>query len=106
MIAILVRRLLGSRGARVDVVENGRDAIKQALAKNYHAILMGIRMPVMDGLTATKMLRSQGYRRPIIALTANALQEERDASLAAGCTAHLSKPINMSELIGILGRQH
>jgi signal transduction histidine kinase/CheY-like chemotaxis protein/ABC-type amino acid transport substrate-binding protein len=100
--ALLVQKLLKPYGANVDVVTNGRDAVQQALSGRYGAILMDIRMPVMDGLTATRELRLRGYRLPIIALTANALKEDQDASLAAGCNAHLSKPINRNELIQAL----
>lgn len=101
-IALLVRRILEAQGARVDVAVDGSEAVKMASNQKYAAILMDMRMPVMDGFQATRLLRSQGNRVPIFALTAHALKEDREASLAAGCNAHLSKPIDPIELVRIL----
>jgi CheY-like chemotaxis protein len=63
---------------------------------------MDIQMPELDGYEATYRLRKAGYKRPIIALTAHALKNERERSLRTGCNEHLTKPINRSELISSL----
>lgn len=96
---LLISRLLKHMGAEVDVVEDGAQAIEQAMVGNYDVILMDIQMPNVDGYEATTSLRNQGYKRPIIALTAHAMKEELDRCLNAGCDRHLSKPINRQDLI-------
>ena len=80
-------------GAVPHVVENGAQALDAALAEPYDLILMDMQMPVMDGLTAVRTLRERGYTHPIVALTANSTQEERQNCLDAGCDSFLSKPI-------------
>jgi CheY-like chemotaxis protein len=62
-------------------------------------VIMDMHMPVMDGITATSRLRELGQDLPIVALTANAMPQDRDACLAAGCNAYLSKPIDRRKLI-------
>lgn len=96
---LLIQRILKQRGACVDVVENGIAAVKKALESDYNVVLMDIQMPLLDGYGATAELRKKGYNRPIIALTAHAMKEEREKSLRMGCNDHLSKPINQAHLI-------
>lgn len=98
----LVRMYLNFEGVQLDVVQNGYDAIKMALMNNYDLLLMDVQMPGLDGLEATRRLRSHGYHKPIIALTAHALNEDRERSLKAGCTGHLTKPIQRFELIATI----
>ena len=86
------------------VAENGRIGMETALAawegdEPFDVILMDLQMPEMDGYEATRRLRERGYTRPIVALTANAIPEERNRSLEAGCDAVESKPINGPALI-------
>jgi len=96
---ILISRFLTGAGASVDLAANGVEGVRKALAGDYEVVLMDIQMPEMDGYEATSTLRSQGYSRPIIALTAHALKEDRDRCLAAGCSDHLTKPIDRRLLI-------
>ena len=72
--------------------------------KPYDLILMDVQMPVMDGFAATLHLRSNGYRGPIIALTANAMDRDRSKCLNAGCNDFVSKPIQMEKLFKAIGR--
>lgn len=97
---------LKNAGAEVTIAETGRQAVDLALAaeadRPFDVILMDIRMPDLNGYAATQILREQGFKRPIYALTAHALSEHRERSLQAGCDGHLSKPINADELIAAL----
>jgi len=88
----------------VDIAENGEMAVEKFKAREYDLVLMDMQMPVMDGYTATRIIRSwegaQGRRHtPIIALTAFALKEDEEKSLAAGCDSHLNKPIKKAKLL-------
>jgi CheY-like chemotaxis protein len=101
---LLISRFLSAVGANVDCASNGHEGVNRALEKKYDVVLMDIQMPILDGYAATSQLRGQGYRRPIIALTAHALNEERQRSLSAGCDEHLTKPIDKSTLIEQVAR--
>lgn len=88
----------------VDTAVNGREAIEKIQATAYDVVLMDVQMPVMDGLQATATIRqwerAEGRQPiPIVALTAQALTEEREKSFAAGYTAHLTKPIKKPDLL-------
>ena len=101
---MLVRAFLGNTGCRLDEAEDGRDAFAQFKSGNYDLVLMDIRMPVVDGIEATRAIRhwekeNRGGRTPIIALTASALPLAVRACLAAGCNTHVSKPIKRLTLI-------
>jgi CheY-like chemotaxis protein len=96
---LLVRRLLQESGADVDLAENGRDGVRQALKKPYDVVLMDLQMPELDGFAAATTLRDRGYFGPIIALSAYAMKEDRERALRAGCDEHLVKPINSRLLI-------
>jgi PAS domain S-box-containing protein len=87
-----------------DVANDGEKALAMATREAYDIILMDVMMPVMDGLEATRRLRAAGYTRPIIALTAHAMKEEVEKSFAAGCDGHLSKPVDVKELLATMQR--
>ena len=98
--AEIMMMLLSKRDMEVDLAENGRiavDLFEKSEPDHYDAILMDMRMPEMDGLEATrvirKMDRDDASRVPIIALTANAFDEDVQRSMQAGLNAHLSKPV-------------
>jgi PAS domain S-box-containing protein len=96
---ILISKFLTGAGAQVELANNGLEGMNKALQGDYGIILMDIQMPEMDGYEATTKLRAQGYTKPIIALTAHALKEDRDRCLQVGCTDHLTKPIDRQLLI-------
>jgi CheY-like chemotaxis protein len=83
---------------RVVSVENGARAVERALIDDFDLIVMDLQMPEMDGFSAAQLLRASGYRGPMIALTANALSEDRDRCLAAGFDAFITKPIDAKVL--------
>ena len=101
--------VLAMRGVTADVAENGRIALEKFSAQpegTFDAILMDMRMPEMDGLEATRAIRAldraDSKTVPIIALTANAFDEDVQRSLQAGMNAHLSKPVEPDVLYGTL----
>lgn len=96
---LLIARFLKGAGANVELADDGEEAIEKASHKNFDVILMDIQMPKIDGLKATRHLRSLGYKNPILALSAHALQEETIRSMDAGCNAHITKPISREHLI-------
>ncbi|TVT70312.1 MAG: response regulator [Denitromonas halophila] len=95
----LVATVLGEFGLTLDEAENGQIAVGMAHAKAYDLILMDMQMPVMDGFTATRTLREAGLTTPIVALTANAMQGYEQEVIAAGCTAYLTKPVDIDALL-------
>ena len=96
--------LLTSMGLSVQIANNGQEAVNMALAEAFDLILMDIQMPIMDGLTATRLIRAEKTLQniPVIAMTAHAMQGDKEKSLAAGMNDHLTKPIEMGKLIAIL----
>jgi two-component system sensor histidine kinase/response regulator len=87
-------------GCSVDVAANGYEAVQATAVVSFDAILMDCQMPVMDGFEATAQIRQQGGRHiPIIALTANAMDGERERCLASGMDDYLSKPVRADELL-------
>lgn len=78
----------------VDRACNGKEAIAKVESGGIDLVLMDIKMPVMDGLEATRKLKENHPDLPIIALTANVFDSDRDAALAAGCDDFLAKPVN------------
>ncbi|MBS0467070.1 MAG: response regulator [Proteobacteria bacterium] len=97
---------LAEAGVQVDVAVHGREAVDKVLAQPYDLVLMDIQMPEMDGLTATREIRQQARLRdlPIIAMTAHAMEGDRERSLQAGMQDHLTKPIDPDTLYAALLR--
>jgi signal transduction histidine kinase/DNA-binding response OmpR family regulator len=97
---LLVRRMFEKLGIRIDLAVNGREAVKMATEQQYDIIFMDCSMPELDGYEATALLRNQnrGARVPIIALTANAMSEDRTRCLAAGMDDHLTKPVRVEDI--------
>jgi signal transduction histidine kinase/DNA-binding NarL/FixJ family response regulator len=90
----LVSLLLKRMCVDFDIANNGKEALAMVSNNNFDLILMDVQMPVMDGLTATRLLRQQGFAGPIVALTANAMQQEKQECMEAGCNDVCTKPID------------
>jgi signal transduction histidine kinase/CheY-like chemotaxis protein len=101
----LALNLLERMGYYADVAGNGLEVLDALRRQTYHLVLMDMQMPEMDGLEATRRIRREfapDLQPHIIAMTANATQEDREQCLAAGMNDYLSKPIRMNELINLL----
>jgi CheY-like chemotaxis protein len=102
---LLVRRLLEKAGHQVTIVETGVAAVDAVARGRFDAVLMDVQMPEMDGFDATSRIRASengGRRLPIIALTAHAIQGDRERCLAAGMDGYVSKPIRPELLFASL----
>ena len=100
----LVTSHLRRAGAEVVIAGTGRLAVEAAKAQKFDLVLMDMQMPELDGYGATRALRTAGITIPIVALTANAMAEDRLKCLQAGCTEYLSKPISRGALLRMLSR--
>ncbi len=100
----LLKYYIERTGARLEIVENGLAAINRindavSRGQDFDLVLMDMQMPELDGFSTTRMLRDSGYARPIVALTAQALQGDRERCLEAGCDEYLTKPVDYQKLI-------
>jgi PAS domain S-box-containing protein len=100
----LIKHLLARRGAGFEIANHGGEAFEKALHGNFDLILCDLQMPVMDGYTMARTLRSSGMRKPMIALTAHAMTEIRQKCLDAGFTDYLPKPIHSQDLYEMILR--
>jgi signal transduction histidine kinase/CheY-like chemotaxis protein/ligand-binding sensor domain-containing protein len=99
----LTDRVLSKLGYKGDVAVNGLEALETVKQKHYDIILMDVQMPEMDGLEATRQIRLQVGMHPIIiAMTANAMQGDREECLSAGMDDYVSKPVKLDELVNVL----
>ena len=96
---LVVSAFLKKTNATFEFAINGQEAVDMVNGGNFSAVLMDMRMPIMNGFEATQTLRSQGHDLPIIALTANATEEDQKACTRAGCSAFLAKPIARDRLL-------
>jgi CheY-like chemotaxis protein/HPt (histidine-containing phosphotransfer) domain-containing protein/anti-sigma regulatory factor (Ser/Thr protein kinase) len=95
----LLSLVLTDHGLWVDEAQNGRVALEKLAAGSYDLVLMDMQMPVMDGYAATRELRRRGLQLPVVALTANAMKGYEQEVLQAGCTAYLTKPVDIDVLL-------
>jgi len=101
---ILITKIIGWAGGTVDIAIDGEEAVMMAMVGGYDIVLMDICMPKLDGYAATEKLRSKGYQRPIIALTARAMPDDIRRCEKVGCNAHLAKSVMHNELIELILR--
>jgi two-component system CheB/CheR fusion protein len=107
---ILARHLMEQRGWQVCEAVNGQEALDRVAEQDYDLVLMDVEMPVMNGIEATKQLRRQeagngGGHLPVIAMTAHALQGDRERMLASGMDDYVSKPLILDEFFQAIERQ-
>ncbi len=95
----LISLVLGKAKCEIDTCVNGAEALEYIEENEYDLVFMDMQMPVMDGYTATRTLREKGCEIPIVALTANAMQGDKEKCMDAGCSGFLSKPVNLDELL-------
>jgi PAS domain S-box-containing protein len=102
---LLLRKIFSDNGISADYVTDGENAIRQLSIDKYDILLMDVQMPVMDGITATKKIRSSGFSYadiPVIALTAHAVKAETDKCLSAGMNDFLTKPFKEKDLLATI----
>jgi len=95
----LVLEILTSNGISVDEAVNGEEAIEMVEKETYDLVLMDIELPGMDGVDATKIIKSRHKNLPILALTSYAMKGDRERFLAAGFDDYISKPIDVNNFI-------
>ena len=100
LMSILLKRM----GIEYEIANHGKEALAMVENGNYDVIFMDVQMPVMDGITATQLLRKQGYAGPIVALTANAMKQEQQECFDAGCNDVCTKPIDQVALGRVLSK--
>ncbi len=101
----IAKLMIQKAGYHVETANNGKEAVDEILKNSnaYHLVLMDIQMPEMDGITATKVIRDKGCTEiPIVALTAHAREEDREACLSAGMNDHITKPLKREKLYDLL----
>lgn len=99
---MLINKILEATGAKVVWVKNGQEAVEQHLQLKPDMILMDLRMPIMDGISAIRKIREEDKTTPIIAVTAFNLGNEADESMEAGCNDFLTKPVMPNTLLTLI----
>ncbi|MEE9400872.1 MAG: response regulator [Dehalococcoidia bacterium] len=97
-------RKLQSQGYNCVAAADSNEALWKAFMQDFDLVLMDIRMPVMNGLMATKKIRSIDKKIPIVAQTAYAMEEDKNLSIEAGCNDHLPKPLSRNKLLKIISQ--
>ena len=107
----IAEAILKETGFSVEAAPDGTDAVamvRQAGEYYYDAILMDVQMPIMDGYEATRTIRAMPRKdvktMPIIAMTANAMEEDRENALKCGMNAHIAKPLDIELFLSVLGK--
>ena len=107
----IAEEILSEIGVEVEHAPDGTDAVamvKDAGENYYDAVLMDVQMPIMNGYEATRHIRAlprnDVRKLPIIAMTANAMEEDKEAALKSGMNAHIAKPFNIDEFVAVLGK--
>jgi signal transduction histidine kinase len=97
----LTRMVLNGNGFRVDVAIDGNEGLEKARTELYDLVLMDVKLPGLDGITLTRMLKSdpKTARIPVVALTAHAMKGDEQEALAAGCIAYITKPIEVAQFV-------
>ena len=95
----LIDLVLRRAGAQVQTVSDGQQAVDAIRKEDFDLVYMDVQMPVLDGLSATQILRDEGYHLPIVALTGNVMKGDRERCLQAGCDGFLPKPVDLDELL-------
>ncbi|KZZ68487.1 hypothetical protein A3763_14240 [Oleiphilus sp. HI0128] len=106
MNCVMLEALLNSLGiSNCEVERDGLDAVNRIKQDdNFDILLMDVRMPIMNGLDATRQIRELGYDKPVIALTANAFEEDQEGCLEAGMEHFLAKPLRLEDLQSVLNK--
>ena len=99
----LIIRVLSKLGYTTSLANNGKETVEKLEQEDFDIVLMDMQMPVMDGLEATRIIRKTFLKQPvIIAMTANAMAEDKEACIQAGMDEYMSKPISLSDLMQLL----
>lgn len=103
----LVRKILGTKGYDLLEANDGKQGVELAAQEKPDLILMDISIPVIDGIEATRLIKSNPATShiPVVVLTANAIGGDRERFLAAGCDDYLPKPINTPDLLRVISEQ-
>lgn len=100
----ILKKIVEDAGASTEIANNGQECLDLVKEINFDIVLMDLQMPVMDGFEAIERLRSDGFKRPIVVVTAYAISNERERCIKAGCTDFVTKPINADILLRTLAR--
>jgi len=101
---MLMKVLLEKMGLKTTLADNGAEAVDKVNGQSFDLIFMDVHMPQMDGYEATRTLRNNGIKTPIVALTANAMEGDEKECLDAGCDDYLSKPVIYTKLVAMLSK--